>query len=84
MDRAKGKRSRRRCACLPEVFEDPASYLGAQPGEAYADKLLANPGFILLTAHVESVLVGALAAYELIKFEQERSEVQSRGRWERG
>jgi aminoglycoside 3-N-acetyltransferase I len=57
------------------VFEDADSYLGAPPGGAYAASLLDDDGFILLTAHCEGEMVGALAAYRLRKFERERSEI---------
>ena len=57
-----------------EVFAMPAEYQGARPGRAYADKLLANRAVVLLGAWIEGELAGALAAYELPKFEQERSE----------
>ena len=57
-----------------EVFGDRTSYCGKRPGPAYVDRLLANPGFIALVALDREEVLGALAAYELPKFEQERSE----------
>lgn len=57
------------------VFEDPDSYGRAQPGDAYLEKLLGGEVFIALAAVRDGAVVGGLAAYELKKFEQERSEV---------
>lgn len=54
-----------------EAFEDTASYSAKRPAADYRRKLLANDAFIALVAVCE----GALAAYELVKFEQERSEI---------
>ena len=58
-----------------EVFSDTESYMRAQPDEAYIGKLLAGDAFIALVASHEGTVVGGLAAYELKKFEQERSEI---------
>lgn len=56
-------------------FEDEESYCQSQPCDTYVKKLLAKPTFILLAAIQKNKVVGALAAYELEKFEQERSEL---------
>lgn len=58
-----------------EAFDDQESYHRHRPGKAYVNRLLANPGFIALVALEDAAVVGALVAYELVKFEQERSEV---------
>ncbi len=58
-----------------EVFSDTESYMRAQPDDAYIGKLLAGEAFIALVALHEGTVVGGLAAYELKKFEQERSEI---------
>ena len=58
-----------------EGFSDTESYMRAQPDEAYIGKLLAGDAFIALVALHEGTVVGGLAAYELKKFEQERSEI---------
>ena len=58
-----------------EVFSDTESYMRAQPDDAYIGKLLAGDAFIALVALHEGTVVGGLAAYELKKFEQERSEI---------
>ena len=59
-----------------EAFEDPQSYQGAVPTQEYMQALLARQYFIALVALDEAGrVVGGLAAYELEKFEQERSEI---------
>ena len=58
-----------------EAFEDLDSYGAKRPSSAYLRKLLASDYFIALVARDESEVVGGLAAYELRKFEQERSEI---------
>ena len=58
-----------------EAFNDPASYNSARPSPAYHQKLLGSDAFIALGALKSGRVVGGLAAYELIKFEQERSEI---------
>ena len=57
------------------AFEEPETYLGAQPGDGYVENLLAQPTFIALAARCGDKVVGGLAAYELVKFEQQRSEI---------
>jgi aminoglycoside 3-N-acetyltransferase I len=62
-------------AVFGEAFNEPHTYQGAVPSDAYLKALLGKPHFIALVAvHGEDV-VGGLAAYELEKFEQARSEV---------
>ena len=56
-------------------FDDVETYGKARPGRAYTERLLANEHFIGLAALKEGEVAGALAAYVLPKFEQERSEV---------
>ena len=56
-------------------FHDPESYLKNKPSRGYVERLLASPSFICLVAKHQEQLVGCLVAYELVKFEQERSEV---------
>ena len=58
-----------------QAFDDAATYRGARPGAAYMQSLLADPNFIALVAVDGATPVGALAAYVLRKFEQERSEI---------
>ena len=57
-----------------EVFGDEA-YHGPAPGRDHLAKLLADDKFIALVASIDSEMVGALAGYELVKFEAERSEI---------
>lgn len=57
------------------VFDDAPSYRHARPSAAYADKLLGSDGFFALVARADDEVVGALTAYELVKYEQERSEI---------
>lgn len=57
-----------------EAFEDVETYGRARPGPAYGERLLGSDTFIAVVALVGEEVVGGLAAYELQKFEQERSE----------
>lgn len=57
-----------------EAFEMPEAYSGNQPSEAWLRDLLSNPGFVAVAAFDGAAVVGALAAYEYVKFEQERRE----------
>ncbi|MCL5736170.1 MAG: GNAT family N-acetyltransferase [Actinobacteria bacterium] len=58
-----------------EVFEEPLTYLGAIPGDQYLRGLLSRDDFVALVALAGEEVVGGLVAYELCKFEQERSEI---------
>lgn len=58
-----------------EAFEQVDVYCGNQPSSDYLQRLLGNPYFIALTAIKNDEVVGGLVAYELQKFEQERSEI---------
>lgn len=62
-------------AMYAAAFEDPASYLEAQPDDGYLRGLLTRSDFIQLAAFASSEVVGALSAYVLPKFEQARSEI---------
>lgn len=57
------------------AFEDPRSYQGAPPSDAYLQRLLSKPTVVVLTAEVEGAVVGGLVGYVLEKFERERSEI---------
>ena len=63
------------CAMFGEAFGDPDSYCRARPDAAYLGALLAGASFIALVALRRGEVVGGLAAYELKKFEQVRSEI---------
>jgi len=58
-----------------EAFEEPATYNDARPGLDYLERLLASSHFIALAAMKGEHVVGGLVAYELQKFERERSEI---------
>ncbi len=58
-----------------DVFDDPKSYSSARPSKDYLAALLGRADFIALAAIDGGAVVGALAAYQLHKFEQERSEI---------
>jgi len=58
-----------------EAFNEAENYSGARPSSAYLRRLLASDSFIALAALKGAEVVGGLAAYELHKFEQERSEI---------
>ncbi|MEO3432556.1 AAC(3)-I family aminoglycoside N-acetyltransferase [Inquilinus sp. CAU 1745] len=58
-----------------EAFDDAETYGAARPGRAYLERLLGGDQFIALAAVKGGAVVGGLAAYELHKFERERSEI---------
>src|SRR5512140_2545387 len=59
-----------------DAFEEPEAYQGAVPRPEYLKALLGRRHFIVVVALDESgKVIGGLAAYELEKFEQERSEI---------
>jgi aminoglycoside 3-N-acetyltransferase I len=61
--------------CFGEVFEEPDTFSSAPPTRQYLEALLRSDYFIALAALKDAAVVGGLAAYELKKFEQERSEI---------
>jgi aminoglycoside 3-N-acetyltransferase I len=58
-----------------EAFNDVDTYTANRPSEDYLRRLLGGDSFIALAALKSGVVVGGIAAYELKKFEQERSEI---------
>jgi aminoglycoside 3-N-acetyltransferase I len=58
-----------------EEFNDAKTYNDSRPGRPYLTRLLGSNYFIALSALKNRSVVGGLAAYELQKFEQERSEI---------
>lgn len=62
-------------ALFGQVFDDEESYSSKKPSTHYLESLLSSPSFIALAVLDGETVVGALVAYELIKFEQERSEI---------
>jgi aminoglycoside 3-N-acetyltransferase I len=57
-----------------EAFGEVDTYTAARPTPAYMARLLASDHFVALAALNGNAVVGGLAAYELRKFERERSE----------
>src|SRR5215475_4931731 len=57
------------------AFGEIETYGAYRPSAAYLRNLLATGYFIALAAIIGDEVVGGIAAYELKKFEQERSEV---------
>jgi aminoglycoside 3-N-acetyltransferase I len=62
-------------AMFAAAFDAPEDYTAAPPSAAYTAALLAQPHFIALAALDGDAVVGGIAAYELMKFEQQRSEI---------
>jgi len=58
-----------------EAFGDMATYTGHRPSAGYLRRLLGSDTFIALAAVKGDAVVGGIVAYELEKFEQERSEI---------
>ena len=55
------------------AFDEPETY-ARPPRGAYLDRLLGKPDFVALAATEQGAVIGGLIAYELVKYEQERSE----------
>lgn len=58
-----------------EAFNEIDTYSSNQPDAAYLHQLLGGDSFIAVAAIESSKVVGGIAAYELKKFEQQRSEI---------
>jgi aminoglycoside 3-N-acetyltransferase I len=58
-----------------EAFDEVDTYGAVRPDDAYLRRLLGSDTFIALAALEGEEVVGGLAAYELPKFEQTRSEL---------
>ncbi len=58
-----------------EAFNDADTYTKNRPSADYLRRLLGGDSFIALAALKNGDVVGGIAAYELRKFEQERSEI---------
>ncbi|MDX1481014.1 MAG: AAC(3)-I family aminoglycoside N-acetyltransferase [Woeseiaceae bacterium] len=69
-------RFREQMRLFSDVFGEPEIYAANPPEDAYVESLLDDPRFVSLIAVASGGdgIVGGLAAYELPKFEQERSE----------
>lgn len=57
------------------AFDEVDTYTANRPSRTYLQSLLRNNQFIALAAMDNGDVIGGLAAYELQKFEQERSEI---------
>ena len=62
-------------AVFGEAFDEVDTYSSFRPSDAYLKRLLSSNYFIALAALKNGAVVGGIAAYELQKFEQERSEI---------
>ena len=62
-------------ATFGEAFGEVDTYSGNRPDAAYLGQLLGSNYFIALAALKGGAIVGGVAAYELKKFEQQRSEI---------
>lgn len=60
--------------CFGEAFEDMNTYTRKRPSVHYLQSLLGSDSFVALAAVEGGKVIGGIAAYELRKFEQERSE----------
>lgn len=58
-----------------EAFNEVDTYTANRPSEGYLRRLLDSDTFVALAAVKSGEVVGGIAAYELRKFEQERSEI---------
>lgn len=58
-----------------DAFDDPLSYSSAKPSQSYIQDLLRDDKFIAMVCRDNTEVIGGLVAYELRKFEQERSEI---------
>ncbi|MET0963647.1 MAG: AAC(3)-I family aminoglycoside N-acetyltransferase [Noviherbaspirillum sp.] len=58
-----------------KAFNDADTYGSRRPCAEYFRQLLGTDYFIALVAEIDGECVGGLAAYELKKFEQQRSEI---------
>jgi len=62
-------------ATFGDAFDDVDTYTENRPSASYLRQLLGSDYFIALAALKNDDIVGGIAAYELRKFEQERSEI---------
>jgi len=62
-------------AMMGEAFGEVDVYTEAQPSDAYVAGLLGSDSFIAFVAVEGDAVIGGITAYELHKFEQERSEI---------
>ena len=58
-----------------QAFNEVDTYCSNQPNAAYLERLLDGDSFIAVAAMEGDAVIGGIAAYELRKFEQQRSEI---------
>ena len=58
-----------------EAFDEVELHRGKRPDAAWLGRLLASDAFIALAALQGNDVIGGIAAYELPKYEQQRSEI---------
>jgi len=58
-----------------EAFNEVETYTQRRPSDHYLRNLLGGDSLIALVAMQDTQVIGGLAAYELCKFEQQRSEI---------
>lgn len=58
-----------------QAFGEPETYTGKRPGPGYMRRLLGSDDFMAVVARKDGAVVGGITAYELTKYEQERSEI---------
>ncbi len=61
--------------CFGRAFDDIETHVSKPPSEEYLSRLLSKDTCVALVVCVNEEVVGGLVAYQLEKFEQERSEV---------
>ena len=61
-------------AMFGTAFNEVPTYCDRRPSAGYLDRLLGKAEFVALAATEAEQVIGGLVAYELVKFEQERSE----------
>lgn len=61
--------------CFGDAFDERDTYGDHRPDDGYLGNLLGDRTFIALVALDNAQVIGGLAAYELKKFEQPRSEI---------
>jgi aminoglycoside 3-N-acetyltransferase I len=57
-----------------DAFDEEENFFAAPPSDEHLQRLLSDLRFVFLVAHIDEEVVGALSAYELVKYERERSE----------
>ena len=57
-----------------DAFDEEENFFSTPPSDVYLKRLISDPRFVLLLARMDGEAVGALSAYELVKYERERSE----------